>query len=174
MKPTCTSPIKRNSLVTLALEYLDTLAGEAGSNSSLQRELATAYEKVGDIQGNPYYANLGDTDGALASYRKATSIRERLHKVGSTTENEMELERNLGLCYEKLGQVSERLGANHKRSAPERARDWVDARGWYRKGLDLFSGLRDRGTLMPADSEQPKKFAAKVRECDDAIARLKR
>ncbi len=41
----------------------------------LQRELASAYERVGDVQGNPYYANLGDTAGATESYRKALQIR---------------------------------------------------------------------------------------------------
>jgi hypothetical protein len=40
--------------------------------------------------------------------------------------------------------------------------------------LRLFSDLRDRGTLMPADPEQTAKFQQKIQECDDAIARLKR
>src|SRR6185369_8398694 len=42
----------RQLLVTRGLEYLDSLARESGDDPSLQRELATAYEKVGDIQGN--------------------------------------------------------------------------------------------------------------------------
>jgi tetratricopeptide (TPR) repeat protein len=40
--------------------------------------LASAYERVGDVQGNPYYANLGDTAGATESYRKALQIRRTL------------------------------------------------------------------------------------------------
>jgi serine/threonine protein kinase/tetratricopeptide (TPR) repeat protein len=68
----------REKLVTTALQYLDRLAQESGGDASLQRELATAYEKVGDIQGNPYQPNLGDTTGALQSYRKALVIRETL------------------------------------------------------------------------------------------------
>jgi eukaryotic-like serine/threonine-protein kinase len=398
----------RRLIVSRALEYLDSLAREAGRDASLQRELATAYEKVGDIQGNPYYANLGDTEGALVSYRKATSIRERLRNTDSTIESEMELgrsyrglgdileqkgdigqsvgnyrrslaifeqlaakyptefsvqdefaracetvgdglsrsakseterlacyqkalsirqslltqqptnpkmrrsvaltylkiggasdakephqidnmrrgvemmealsvedpnserarrevgfayyqiggaqiaagdyagalqsrrkafairqeiteedpknvqarfdfavahgdlaealsatgeavdalgharqalsilqgmlaadptnavyQRNLGLCYEKFAQSYARLGEDEKHSVAQRAKDWTEARNWYRKGSDLFSALRDRGTLMPADSAEPGKFAAKVRECDDHIARLK-
>jgi tetratricopeptide (TPR) repeat protein len=399
----------RRLIVSRALEYLDSLAGEAGRDISLQRELATAYEKVGDIQGNPYSANLGDTNGALVSYRKATASREALSRRNSSSDLEMEMgrsyrglgdileqkgdiagtvqnyrrslsifeklatalptefsvqdelarayetlgdglarnadsdaerlgyyqkalpirqkllaqkagdrklrrsvaltflkvgatsdpikpdavgnikrsiamleglskedpnnerarrevgyayyqlgntllqardftaalesrrkaftirqeiadedpknvqarfdlavahgdlaealsatgntsdalgharqslsllqqmsaadptnvvyERNLGLCYEKLGQVSERLGANEKRAIVDRSKDWADARGWYRKGFDLFSALRNHGTLMPADAKEPKEFAAKIRECDDAMARLKR
>jgi hypothetical protein len=38
--------------------------------------------------------------------------------------------------------------------------------------LNLFSELRNRGTLMPADSGQTAKFTAKIRECDTAIAQL--
>jgi hypothetical protein len=40
------------------------------------------------------------------------------------------------------------------------------------KALGLFSELRNRGTLMPADSGQAAKFVAKIRECDTAIAQL--
>jgi len=66
----------RERLVKDALEYLDSLAGEANDDPSLQRELATAYEKVGDVQGRTLRANMGDTAGARESYRKALRIRE--------------------------------------------------------------------------------------------------
>jgi serine/threonine protein kinase/tetratricopeptide (TPR) repeat protein len=68
----------RERLVKDALEYLDSLAGEANDDPSLQRELATAYEKVGDVQGRTLRANMGDTSGAKDSYRKALRIRETL------------------------------------------------------------------------------------------------
>jgi eukaryotic-like serine/threonine-protein kinase len=68
----------RERLVKDALEYLDSLAGEANDDPSLQRELATAYEKVGDVQGRTLRANIGDTAGAKDSYRKALRIRETL------------------------------------------------------------------------------------------------
>jgi serine/threonine protein kinase len=68
----------RERLVKDALEYLDSLAGEANDDPSLQRELATAYEKVGDVQGRTLRANMGDTAGAKDSYRKALRIRETL------------------------------------------------------------------------------------------------
>ncbi len=68
----------RERLVKDALEYLDSLAGEANDDPSLQRELATAYEKVGDVQGRTLRANMGDTSGAKDSYRKALRIREML------------------------------------------------------------------------------------------------
>ena len=69
------STAARRLLVGRALHYLDSLSQESIGASSLQRELAAAYERVGDVQGNPYYANLGDTAGAIESYRKALNIR---------------------------------------------------------------------------------------------------
>jgi eukaryotic-like serine/threonine-protein kinase len=66
----------RQLVVAKALTYLDGLAAEAGDDLSLQRELATAYEKVGDLQAGYGAAHLGDTEGALRSYRKALSLRE--------------------------------------------------------------------------------------------------
>ncbi len=71
----------RTALVHHALEYLDSLSQEAGSDRDLGRELATAYEKVGDMQGNPNSANVGDMKGALASYAKARELRQALVKA---------------------------------------------------------------------------------------------
>jgi len=64
----------RQLLVKRALEYLDELARERTDDPSLVRELAAAYQKVGDVQGNPYQSNLGDVRGGLASYRKAIEL----------------------------------------------------------------------------------------------------
>ena len=48
-------------LVTRALEYLDSLAEkEAQGDAFLQLDLALAYVRVGDLQGGPSTANLGD------------------------------------------------------------------------------------------------------------------
>jgi eukaryotic-like serine/threonine-protein kinase len=65
-------------VVSKALEYLDILAKEASGDRELQQELAAAYDRVGDVQGNPGAANLGDTEGAIKSYQKAQAIRRTL------------------------------------------------------------------------------------------------
>ena len=65
----------RKLVVTKALEYLDGLATEAGGDAKLQTELAAAYQKVGDVQGLPYVANLGDSTGALRSFERAYDPR---------------------------------------------------------------------------------------------------
>ena len=67
----------RQMLVKDALVYLDKLSRQTG-DPSLQRELVEAYVKIGNVQGNSYYSNLGDTAGALASARKAVTAGERL------------------------------------------------------------------------------------------------
>jgi tetratricopeptide (TPR) repeat protein len=66
----------RALLVRRALVYLDQLASESEDNTPLRLELAGAYLKIGDVQGLPYRANLGDTAGATKSYRNALQIAE--------------------------------------------------------------------------------------------------
>ncbi len=61
-------------LVERSLRYLDSLAQEAHGDPELELDLVEAYVRLGDVQGNPYKPNLGDTAGALASYRKALAI----------------------------------------------------------------------------------------------------
>lgn len=92
----------RSLLVNMALQYLDRLAQEAGGDSSLQRELAEAYDKVGDIMGNPYNSNLGDSAVAIDSYRKALAIRTAL--VGADPANP-EARRDLARSYSQMGSI---------------------------------------------------------------------
>jgi tetratricopeptide (TPR) repeat protein/tRNA A-37 threonylcarbamoyl transferase component Bud32 len=66
----------RRLLAKTAARYLDSLSQEATSDPALQRELAAAYERLGDIQGQPREANEGDYDGALESYQRALALRE--------------------------------------------------------------------------------------------------
>lgn len=71
------STAARELLVTTAMEYLNTLAAEAGNDRQLQQDLAAAYEKVGDIQGQAYGpANVGVPRLALDSYAKAIDLLE--------------------------------------------------------------------------------------------------
>ena len=87
----------RKLVVSKALEYLGSLESESGNDLSLQQELATAYDRVGDVLGNPAQANLGDTAGALAAYRKALTIRQAIVARDST------LGRIAIVSYEKTG-----------------------------------------------------------------------
>ena len=68
----------REMLVKDATEYLDNLSQDAQDNPGLARELALAYLKIGNVQGEAYQANVGDSGGALVSYRKSLDMLERL------------------------------------------------------------------------------------------------
>jgi len=70
----------RESLVKTSLQYLDSLANEVSNDPGLQLELATAYEKIGDVQGNSKYSNLGHPEAALQSYGKAVAIARKMGK----------------------------------------------------------------------------------------------
>ncbi|MCC6391127.1 MAG: serine/threonine protein kinase [Bryobacterales bacterium] len=93
----------RRLMVARALEYLDSLARDARRDVALQLELASAYVRLGDIQGNPNRANLGDTKGALATYTKAKRILERV----------LQAEPRHHAASLQMGRVLTLIGAQH-------------------------------------------------------------
>lgn len=92
----------RELVVKRALEYLDKLNQESGNDPAIQRELATAYERIGKIQGNSYYLNLGDTEGATRSVRTALAMREKL--IAEDPFNQ-ELQFELASSYQAVGDM---------------------------------------------------------------------
>lgn len=68
----------RVKVVSTALQYLDSLASEAEGDTALQMELAAAYRRIGDVQGNSAFSGLGRMPAALASYQKAIAVLNRL------------------------------------------------------------------------------------------------
>ncbi len=78
IEPLAGSTKAREMLVKTSLEYLNTLYLESGSDRKLQEELAEAYRKVGDIQGQDLVSNTGDEKGALQSYARSIALREPL------------------------------------------------------------------------------------------------
>jgi serine/threonine protein kinase len=97
----------RKLLVGRALEYLNSLSHEAAGDPSLQSELATAYERVADVQGNPSHANLGDIPGALETYRRSLSILESLR---TTDPNNVTVKRQLSSVYYDVGLCLDAVG----------------------------------------------------------------
>ena len=92
----------RSLVVKRALEYLDGLAGEAKGDRSLQAEIAYAYQKVAEVQGDPMYPNLGDSNGALASSQKARAILEIVSR--EEPENQ-EVRRSLAGTHQQISDV---------------------------------------------------------------------
>jgi serine/threonine protein kinase/tetratricopeptide (TPR) repeat protein len=90
----------RERLVKDALNYLDSLAGEAHGDPALQRELAAAYERVGDVRGGESSGSLGDIAGAVESYTKAFRIREALLALNP---DDAQARRDLASSHQKIG-----------------------------------------------------------------------
>lgn len=63
----------RKLVAETALQYLDRLAQDDVADPSLREELAAAYIRIGKVQGGAFMPNLGDSAGAVASFRKAIS-----------------------------------------------------------------------------------------------------
>jgi eukaryotic-like serine/threonine-protein kinase len=70
----------REAVVTTGLRYLDGLAADAQGDPTLQLELAAAYQRIGDVQGDPLGPNLGQFRQALASYQQALTLLETASK----------------------------------------------------------------------------------------------
>ena len=96
------STTTRQLIVSRALEYLNNLSDQAGNDPSLARELAAAYVKVGNVQGNPNNANLGDTAGALQSFDKAQRLMSPLLAANPL---DAQSRRLLALAEEKMADV---------------------------------------------------------------------
>jgi serine/threonine protein kinase len=125
----------RESIVRTVLRYLNNLAAEAGDNPELQWELATAYQKIGDVQGYGLHPNLGQTAESMDSHRKALAIAEQLAARG----NEPRVRRTLALAHDRIGFLVE-----GRQAAPEGGMEH------YRKAQALLEALNSES---PGDAE---------------------
>jgi tetratricopeptide (TPR) repeat protein/predicted Ser/Thr protein kinase len=71
-------------LVTSVLKHLDRMAQDAHGDRQTQLDLADAYTLLGNLQGNAYQQNLGDTAAALVSIDKAIALSEPFAGSNST------------------------------------------------------------------------------------------
>ena len=129
----------RELLVKTALEYLDNLAQEAGGDAELQHELATAYARVGDVQGYTRTNNLGHTTEALASYGKAQALVEPLAK---REPDNPKYQRLLGDLHLKEGTVRQHLGA------------FVEALAAYQRAVNVIEPLTTKPGVTADDLVQ--------------------
>jgi tetratricopeptide (TPR) repeat protein/tRNA A-37 threonylcarbamoyl transferase component Bud32 len=91
----------RERLIHDALGYLDTLAREAHGDASLQRELAAAYKRWGDLQTGDA-TNLADNDGAARSYAKALGMLDALLRSDSAN---VQVRRDAAAAELALGKI---------------------------------------------------------------------
>jgi non-specific serine/threonine protein kinase/serine/threonine-protein kinase len=96
----------RKILVENSLKHISALESEAQDSLEFQRELAWAYQKFGDVQGDYLGANLGDTEGAVQSYRRALRLRESIAQRSDATLDKVELVRSYVALSELLAAQS--------------------------------------------------------------------
>jgi hypothetical protein len=113
-------------MVRTALRYLNNLAGEAGDDPELKWELANAYQKIGDVQGYRVRPNLGQSEAAMESHRKALAIAEELTSRGY----DPKVQRLLAVAHHRVGYLIE---SAHRGS--------VEGIDHYRQSLELLEHL---------------------------------
>ncbi len=131
------STAARELVVSKALTYLDSLAKESNGDFSLQSELATAYERVGEVQGSFDSANVGDTAQALTSLEKAVAIRRAIAVEEHDSHDSLT---SLANTYEMLGLMLSSTG------------QYQDALEYAQKAVQIEEGF-DRAGSPAADEE---------------------
>jgi len=119
----------REKIVQTGLQYLDNLAANAGGDLELQKEIAAGYVKIGAAQGFPTQPNLGRMVDAIASYRKAGGIYQRIAAKNSAYLPDLA---TFYLSYAGLLRFSD---------DPKRARELTE------KAIQIFDRLRDHQQL---------------------------
>ena len=178
------STAARKLLVDRALRYLDSLNQEAGGNTSLQRELATAYKRIGDVQGYPFRPNLGDTAGAVKSYQKSLTL---LLTLASANPMSREDAIRLAECYRLLADTlvvsNDSAGALQNtrraiqmaeqadRTHPNDFSVLLELSDDYEGEADILSGTFNSANLGDISGALP--LRRKVLELGDRLANMK-
>jgi serine/threonine protein kinase len=89
-----------------ALTYLDELRRSTGNDPRLLLELSKAYVRVGDLEGSPLVANLGNSGTAVTSYQKAWQAAQEANARMPGDESTQALIE----AYQRLGGIQAFLG----------------------------------------------------------------
>jgi tetratricopeptide (TPR) repeat protein len=143
----------RKDLVAVALNYLDSLVKDGYADPGLQAELAAAYIRIGDIQGNPEKQNLGDLPAALGSYAKA----EQLARAMVARQPSGQAMRLLGDAL-----TAEAYGAQYAKQSAKGAG----------KAMEALQVARERARSDPASTDAQLQLGAAL-HCAAAFGDLK-
>jgi eukaryotic-like serine/threonine-protein kinase len=154
----------RELVVKRALQYLEKLSSIKSGDEGLQRELASAYERVASVQGGLFETHIGDTRGARASLTRALAIRRDLAASPRATRDDREA---LALAELQLAQVEIIAG------------EWQAAEALSRQAVSLYAALlaeQPEKHLMRARLARARRYLATSMQRsrrDEAIAMLK-
>jgi tetratricopeptide (TPR) repeat protein len=93
-----------------ALQYLNQLRQSSHNDPRLLLQLSKAYGRVGDLEGSPFVANLGNSGTALVSYQEALRAATEAHSRlpgDESTEAVVEAYQRLGRMEAFLGNIRE-------------------------------------------------------------------
>jgi tetratricopeptide (TPR) repeat protein len=132
VRPLPGSTKARQLILETGLHYLDAVAKDAESDPEFQKELASAYRRIGDVQGHSSSANLGNTPAAIAAYHRAQGLLDRA-AIMRPRDVQIELERIR--IYQRLANIQM-------------------AEKGYREALETFgAGLRSGEAFLPVSAD---------------------
>jgi tetratricopeptide (TPR) repeat protein len=111
------------ALFQSALDYLGKLRKTMGNDPRLLLELSKAYVRVGDLEGSPLVANLGNPDTSVNTYREASRTAIEAHaRMPGDESTQAVIE-----TYQRLGGIELFLGNLHESND-----DYQQALTWAR------------------------------------------
>jgi serine/threonine protein kinase len=130
----------RKLIVERALQYLNALAQESTNDLALQKELATAYERVGLVQGHYLQNSLGDTQGSLISYKETLQLRQKIDAKSGNWEDRLALARAYRLVANQEWALGKNADAVENIASAVEISEALNAR--HPKNLEILKELR--------------------------------
>lgn len=131
----------REIVLTKAMTYLEMLAAQPNPDDGLLGDLADAHDRVGDLNGEQYAANIGTTAAAMEHYQAAKEIRVGL--VDRHPED-LKVRRNLAVSWKKIGDTHlKQRNFAAASEALERASELAVAAGALDEQIDILVQIAD-------------------------------
>ncbi|TVQ33605.1 MAG: serine/threonine protein kinase [Phycisphaeraceae bacterium] len=151
--PLAGSTQARELLASTALVYLDSLSRDAAGDADLRRELASGYERVGDVLGRMRTGNIGDLSRARESYEQALRLRTELARERP---EDVGVRAGLSNIHMRMGDLLSQLG------------DSLGSLEHFRKALRIREELSDQS---PGNSPLRRGVAVTLQSVGDALMR---
>jgi non-specific serine/threonine protein kinase/serine/threonine-protein kinase len=133
------------------------LTAKDPNNADFRRQWAYTYLALSRFQ-----AKANDLNAAIESAQEGIKIDEVL--VASSPAN-VAGRMTLALLYRQMGDC---LAAVPAKGNSQR---WSTAKNAYEKSLEIYQGLKNQGTLAPADASKPDELAKEITKCEAALAK---
>src|SRR5205085_2538984 len=146
-----------------AAAIYERIAGAAPGNNFARAEVAYANMYV-----SAALAQAGKGAQALALGERSRALAEEA-SVASPTD--AELRGLLASTCSMLGDIHVRLAAG-ERQPGRQADHWRAARDDYQRSYAILKAMKDRGEYKSVEYGEPEEAAAKIAQCDAALAKL--